>query len=336
MINTNYVTPVGASKTPYQPAVQVPTAEQIASLLAGRGYEVELGERLKSGTMSQVFEATDANGRAVIVKQTNDSTSTDPTSVTFSAKGHFIDTALLRHLDGSVRVPEVIATFDDAPVTVMEDLRSDGFVLLQDLLLNGEVPPSGGKFGIDIALILSAFEQHHEFYAITSGRQEFYERGLELRMAFPPSDSYYELLEQRFTTENQQLIPVDMHPKNIFINENNTPAWINFGRSTWADRDYALPNCLAHFAIVALAGYIERTEAVTLITSAVEGYRSMREIDDDVFCKYFGCEVMHRWAGRWIEGIDSTQQKLAIAEFGLSIFERDVSTIEELCSLLED
>jgi hypothetical protein len=336
MINNNYVTPVGLAPQPFCPEVNIPNAAELMAMLDERGVSISIGEGLKGGTVSQVYAAQEGS-QPLVVKYTSDCYDTDPTVYFLPHTAHFVDTKLLKYLsaNGSVRVPRVLHDFTDVPLTVMEDMRATGFTLLNDHLLKGVLPTQAAEHvGRDIALMQQVLGKHEAFETALSGPQNYYERGLELRLAYPNDQRWYKELEKRFTTANQQLVAVDTHPKNMFVDAEGDAAWIDFGFSAWADRDFALPNCMAHIAIYALAGHIPKTDAATFIEKAVAAYREVLPIGDEVFCTYLAAEVLHRWAGKWIGGVETTEQKLRMLRFGMKVFDEQVFSIGALTAML--
>lgn len=307
-------------------------------MLRRRDVDVVIGETLKGGTVSQVFSARES-GRPVVIKYTTDCYDADPTVLFLSSTEHAIDTRMLSYLADKegVRIPKVYYDFtDELPLTVMEDLRSSRFTLLQDHLNEGKLPLGAAvKAGHAIANLLVTLKDYPEFITPESAWQCYYERGFEVRQAYPNDQKTYVALEHRFTTANQQLIAVDTHPKNSFVHaQSNEIAWIDFGRSVWGDRDFVLPNFLAHIAIYALVGSISKNSAASFIQDAVVAYRKVLPIEDEVFNTYLAAEVMHRWAGKWIGGVETAEQKIALLRFGMRVFDEKIGTLPKLISLL--
>jgi hypothetical protein len=337
MINNRYVTPVGLTSELPNTEVPIPSPEELENMLRVKGVEVAIGQSLKGGTVSQVYEAQEGE-TPVVVKYTTDCYDTDPTVYTLPHEAHYVDTKVLKFLaTQGVRVPRVLHDFSDTPLTVMEDMRASGFSLFNDVLMRGEVPLGAAQpVGHGIAALQQALGQHEVFETALSGPQNYYERGLELRLAYPNDQTDFKRLEKRFTAANQQLIAVDTHPKNMFVNAAGEVAWIDFGFSTWADRDFALPNCMAHFAIYALTGHVPKDDAADFIEKAVSAYRDVLPIDDEVTCTYLAAEVLHRWAGKWIGGVGTAEQKLKLLSFGMKVFDKKITTLPDLTALLRD
>jgi hypothetical protein len=334
-LNYNHITPVGLSEEPYEifPKLVIDDKVQVEDALRSLGLDVSLGLPLKGGVVSLVYEGNTDN-TPVIIKYTKDHSDADPTNYYMPSETHFID--LLHYLKDQVRVPAVY--FSDArnPLTVMEDLRTDDYTLISLQLLNGILPLSSAKdIGSDIAVIQKSLSEHMPFYSALSGPQLYYSRGQELRQIYPSHPEYYRENFERFINENQQLSAVDTHPKNSFTDSSGNVAWIDFGCSAWCDRDFALPNFLAHIAVYSIAGYVDTEEATLFIRDSIDSYSASMPIDEQVFSKYFAGEILHRWAGKWIEGIDSTEKKINILKFGTAIYDEKKFSIDSLLNHLE-
>jgi hypothetical protein len=338
MLNNTRVLPV--SKSDNLPNI-VPanlSLEELAQELQNRRVTATLGRNLKGGVVSEVLEAALSDSTPVVVKYTTDWVSRDPTIVTIDKEGHNVDTQLLKYLaaNTNLRVPHILNHFKDLPVTIMEDLRPAGFRLMSELLLEKSLPDNCAEnIGQNLAVMQQAFSKHPEFATNESGWEIFYDRGQELRIVYPNDSSRYDALQERFTTHNQQLCAVDTHPKNMFVDQSGNMAWIDFGRSAWCDRDYALPNCLAHFVAYSLAGYIPMDACLDFIRRCVESYKQLLSVDEEVFCSYLALELLHRFAGKYITGIDSVSQKTTLLHVGLSIFDQKITTIDSLTNLLK-
>lgn len=339
MINRQRVSPVGCVSENAICKSKLLSSDQLRNELEQRGLSVQLGAELKGGVVSKVYEARLADGGPVVIKYSGDWEDDNPTMVRVSRAGHNVDAQLLDFLSAQsrLRVPKVFHHFEDIPLTIMEDLRTSGFMLLSTKLCEGNLPLNCARtVGTDIAQMQQTFARHPEFTANESAWQSFYERGFELRLAYPNDPHWYNELEHRFTSVNLQLTAVDTHPKNMFVDAEGALAWIDFGRSVWADRDFALPNCLAHIAVYGLAGLFDRSAAARFISDAVAEYRKILPVEDEVFCKYFACEILHRWAGKWITGVDTVRQKTNVLTFGLKIFDNQLFKLDSVLSALGD
>lgn len=317
---------------PPSPFVQRNTLEKELQRL---GLNIVLGNPLKGGFASQVYEAQ-LDGNSVVVKHTEDLLPFDPTECLISKRLHDIDTRILKKLSlSTIRVPKVLYYFPKISTTIMEDLRLDGYVLLDDqirdkkLSLNSAVHIGKKLAEFELLLQKLKFFQENE-----SAQSNIYERGFELRFAYPNNQKQYLELEREYIKHNTYLLWPDGHPKNAFVNEQGEVAFIDFGRSHFADQRYMLPNFLSHIALFSLAGYIPNKIAHEYIDLSVTEYKKQLPIDEKIFCQYFAMEVLHRANGKWMQGIDLRTQKLVLYEFGLTVFDEKIDTINSLLRLL--
>lgn len=329
-----YINPVSVSdnKKEYeQPLLHTP--EALTKALKEKGIDIVLGNSLKGGVVSQVYEGI-YEGKKVVVKHTEDLIPFDPTEIFISKKGHNIDTQILKFLEGKVNVPKVVVTLPDITTTIMEDVREKGFVLQSESIINNELLlDSAGKIGNTIANIALVMRDY-KIDNVETAEESIYERGLELRLAYPNTQEQYIELEKEFLSNNQYICCPDIHPKNVFVNDQGESFFIDFGRSVYADQRFMLPNYLAHIVIYTLAGYLNYDIAIEFLNNAVMGYRQLSIIDENIFCKYLGMEVLHRSNGKWIQGINDSDQKSKLLRFGLEVFDKDVSKIDDLVLLI--
>jgi hypothetical protein len=47
-------------------------------------------------------------------------------------------------------------------------------------------------------------------------------------------------------------------------------------------------------------------------------------------------EVLHRANGKWIDGVETTKQKIRLYEFGLKVFDYKVENIDSLIELMSN
>lgn len=333
-----YVTPVSISDEPivYEQSKK-PSMEELEDLLKNRGLkDIQLLRILHGGYMSQVYSAI-SNGEPVVVKHTIDTYPTDPTSFSISREIQNTDAKVLSLLEENpyVKTPKIYRHFPDITTTVMEDLGVNRFNLflthIKNRTLNEESAITIGKA---MAHLSRESRNWEEFDTDQSAHQNIYDRGLELRMAYPNSQKEYLEVEQRFTQNNIGWIWVDGTPKNILLDEKSNPAFIDFGLSCFADQQHTLPGFLSHLAVYSLAGIIDRNFTARYISKAIETYNKLDFFDEVAFSKYFGTEILHRSMGKRIPGINTASQKLRILEYGLRLFDDNISTISTLINLL--
>ena len=158
----------------------------LEKILQAKGLKIKIKKILKGGTVSQVYTA-DLDGQAVVVKHTDDLQPFDPTEIFISKNGHLVDTKVLQLLQkSSVKAPQVIKFFPDIFTTVMVDVRTDGFTLLSDLILDKSLPlNSAAKIGRALANLAQESRRFKKFKTNETAGQSIYERGLELRLTYP-------------------------------------------------------------------------------------------------------------------------------------------------------
>lgn len=324
------------SKFPERSSLSV--QESLEKELQKRGHSITIKNKLKGGVFSQVYDAM-LNGKSVVVKHTENVVPFDPTEFFISKKAHLVDTKVLKLLKKSkhIRVPQVFYYYPDITTTIMEDVRNGGFQLLNNFIVEKNLPLSSAKsIGESLALLAKESREWKPFATNESANQSVYERGLELRLAYPNDQKQYLFLEKEFTQNSTYWVWPDGHPKNMFVNGKGEVVFIDFGRSHWGDQRYMLPNFLAHIIIYALSGYIMPKHARTYLQTCAEAYKKIEPVDEHLFCQYIGMEVLHRANGKWIQGVDTTIQKLALSCFGLSIFDDRIATIAKLIKMIGD
>jgi hypothetical protein len=338
MSNANkYIHSVLPSKKPtvYPPPIFA-KKEDLQKELQANGLSITMGDVLKGGFFAQVYAAK-LDGKPVVVKHVGSLTPFDPTEFYIPEKQFLTDVKILKRLQKSkyIKVPRIIASFPDIKTVILEDMRESSFTLLSDQIMSKELNISSAKsVGAAIAYLVQSSRKWKEFTTNESAEQNIYERGLELRLLYPNSQSQYLALEKEFTENNTNFCWPDGHPKNAFVNKEGEFAFIDFGRSCWADQRFMLPNFLAHIAVFSISGYITKDLAKEYILAAANEYGVIEQLDQKIFCQYFAMEVLHRAAGKWMSGINSKEQKLALYNFGLTVFDEKIETINGLLEKL--
>ncbi len=338
-MNNRFVNPVCSSlKKQIYPNPTIYTPELLTEALLKKGLRVKMKNILKGGVVSQVYEAT-LKDKTVIVKHTEDVSPFDPTEIFISKKGHNQDTRILEKLSDSpkIKVPKVLYFFPDITTTIMEDVRENEYALLSDLLLGKSLPHNSAEnVGQSLANLAIESRKWKRFSTNESARQNIYERGLELRLAYPNTQEEYLSLENEFLTNDNFWVWPDGHPKNIFVNPKGEVILIDFGRSVWGDQRYMLPNFLSHIIIYSLSGYYSVEKAGDYVVSCINAYKKLESIDEAVFCRYLGMEILHRANGKWLTGIKTAEQKVKLFQFGLNIFDKKITTVQDLLNYLNE
>ncbi|PIY68793.1 hypothetical protein COY90_04035 [Candidatus Roizmanbacteria bacterium CG_4_10_14_0_8_um_filter_39_9] len=306
--------------------------ENLEKELQKRGLSIAIKNKLKGGVFSQVYDAI-IDGKSVVVKHTENVVPFDPTEFFISKKAHLVDTKILKLLKKSkhIKVPHVFYYYPDITTTIMEDVRNSGFQLLNNFIVEKNLPLSSAKsIGKSLALLAKESRLWKPFATNESANQSIYERGLELRLAYPNDQKQYLFLEKEFVQHNDYWVWPDGHPKNMFVNSRGDVTFIDFGRSHWGDQRYMLPNFLAHIVIYSLAGYIKPQQAQEYLQDCINAYKQIEPIGEFIFCQYLAMEVLHRANGKWIQGVETIEQKLNLHRFALHIFDSNIVSIPQL------
>lgn len=328
------VTPVpkNVSKSPSR----LVKLETLQFELRKKGLNIQLKDSLKGGFTSQVYSA-DLDGKSVVVKHTEHLIPFDPTEVFLSKDQNNVDAHVLKLLQNSknVKVPKVINHFNDLTTTIMENLYSKAYFLLQELILKNNLPlNTASNIGRQLADLVIESKRWKPFNTSVSAQESIYERGLELRLTYPNSQSEFLKLQTEYLTRNKNWMWPDGHPKNMFINKNGEVIFFDFGFSHWADSRFMLPNFLAHIVIYSLAGYLNRKISADYIFTCFKAYEKIEPINEYLFCQYLAMEVLHRSHGKWVDGIKTVEQKLALIKFGLSVFDKKINTVKKLLTFI--
>ena len=338
MNNNKYLHSVSPSSKPKNYPTPTPLIDKInlQKELQKKGSEIILKENLKGGFISQVYSAI-LDGKEVVVKHTAGAIPFDPTELYLDKKSHDVDCQVLKNLQNNpkIKVPKLLFDFPEITTSVMENLYSQDFKLMQDQILDKKLSiESAENIGRSIAYLSIESRKWKEFPVVQTASMSIYERGLELRLAYPNSQKQYIELEKEYIKNNKYWSWPDGHPKNIFINQKGEVAFIDFGYSQWADQRFILSSHLAHIVIYSLSGYIEKDIAKKYILQCINTFKEIEPFEENIFCQYLAMEVLHRANGKWVIGVDSKEQKLALLKFGFTVFDDKINSINKLLNLI--
>lgn len=321
---------------------------------------VKLGNLLAGGVVSDVYSAIlTANGKdkKIVVKYTKSEigiseifSKTDIVNMLSDARaGHNLDVLLQESL--SVPTPNIVAHFPAENITLMEDFTADGFKLLQNCLLEKEMPKNlAKKFGETVALLRNELKKETDnFEQVEPTQNQFEERFFELKvLLYNGRMNIFNQIEANFIAQDsEQLSWTDGDQKNFAIKQNGEIMAFDFGRSIKCDPDFMLPNLLGHLGLFIIAGYLEDgVDFLQLCRESFEAkfgeFEKAYSMDEQKFVEYFTASLLHRgMAMRWIDpriadivGQDSL--KHACLHFGDLIFEKGnrIVKIKDAFSLL--
>jgi len=340
MNNNKYLHSVSPSSKPqnYPTPTSLINKANLQKELQKRGLNIILKENLKGGFISQVYLAV-LDGQEVVVKHTEGAFPFDPTELYLDKKSHRVDTQVLKNLQSNsmVKVPKLLYDFPEITTSIMENLYPQGFSLMQDDIFKNRFSIKAAEsVGRSLAYLTIKSRKWKEFPDIVqSAQMSIYERGLELRLSYPNSQKKYLFLEKEYLTNSKYFSWPDCHPKNVFVNEKGEVVFIDFGYSQWADQRFMLPSHLAHIIIYCLAGYIKKELVADYLSQCINTFKEIEPVDENIFCQYLAMEVFHRANGKWVAGVETKTQKLALLKFGMTVFDDKVKTINTVKKYLK-
>ena len=276
------------------------------------------------------------------------------TLLTIAPQTHALDLKVLDLLQNSsqVTVPTLLWGDPQKRVTLMRDFRSDGYTLLQELLVTGQLDQKVAfSVGKTLATLVTAFkEMSVQLEAVETTELQAEERLDELLTFLRPNISLFREIKAHFS-QGDHLIPTDGHPKNIAVNSENECMVFDFGRSIVADPQFVAPNFAAHIGLGVVGNCFEKVEeGIQFIQDFIDSYHQQSEpdyqIEEKWFVYYFTAELLHRGlSGRWIDQrifAKSSLQEVerAIHDFCIEVFRPEsgepIITIEPLLNLLAE
>ena len=176
-----------------------------------------LKKNLKGGFISQVYSAI-LDGKEVVAKHTAGAIPFDPTELYLDKKSHNVDCKILKNLQNNskIKVPKLLFDFPDITTSIMENLYDQGFELMQNQILDKKLSIKVAKnVGCSLAYLSIESRRWKEFPVVQTASMSIYERGLELRLAYPNNQKEYLELEKEYIKNNKNWSWPDCHPKTF-------------------------------------------------------------------------------------------------------------------------
>lgn len=271
-------------------------------------------EEVAGGVVSDVWAADHEEMGMIVLKCTKEAPIEAPKGffnrdlrrlLAPAPKTHRLDYEILEYFqgkNGNFCVPEVLVYDEKEKVTVMKDFRSQGYEILQNFLVRGELNEGLGTIlGKALAELVQDFSEL-EFEAVEASEDQFEERFEELEVNF--GYSYWDKVRPIVDRIRKGgLIPPDTHPKNIAVKDGKVPMMFDFGRSVVGDSLYVLPNFAAHVVLAVLGGAVEKELLSPFVGELTGAYQAAGgKVDEEWFVKYLLAELAHRGVGvRWLD-----------------------------------
>ena len=317
---------------------------------------VAIKKRLAGGVISSVwageyFDEVTNNTILCVIKFTKDRPEEMPLPFNkrvdhfVSAEGHNLDTDILNYTkelfkDSSITVvPKVLAHFPEEKITIMEDLTQDPYNLelfANDIREGVASIPYAKNLGETIAKISNELIKNSKNFKPTEGSlEQFEERGRGALFVFHNLQKYYRIFIEKNTAYNNPLILTDVHPKNLFFGKSGVSAVIDYGRTTYGDPQFTVPNFLSHIFLAATVGLVDVSEAFAFIDTVLNSFNQYSDIkiNEKDFCFYVGVEILGRSCGRWVNYVDEhkdIEKKTALTYLGQYILVHELQTVNEV------
>ncbi len=267
---------------------------------------------------------------------------------------HELDYLILKLLQNSnkVNVPHVIWGDPNKRMTIMRDFRHDGYSLVQDLLVKGQLTQkSASTIGKTLAYLVQEMKViNSQIEPVENAELQAEERLDELLTFLRPNIDLFRSIKKKFLT-GKHIIPTDGHPKNLAINNKDEVMVFDFGRSIIADPQYVAPNFAAHIGLAIIGNCFDSIQfGIKYLYNFINNYNKHSDksyqIEEMWFVRYFVAELLHRGlSGRWIDKrifqkISLQQMERAIHDICIEVFRPEkaepIMTIKSLFELLED
>ncbi|MDA1317227.1 MAG: phosphotransferase [bacterium] len=344
-----YILPVSATfRDIHYPDPIIRNPKDLESKVKTKFPSFKMGKSLSASDKVKVFEGT-IDKQKVVVKHTENTEPKLPVDYLIMNESHDAEVRVLKRLatEQHIRVPQLIENMDKITTLVMEDLRVDGFVNLSQLILKKNINMKSAKhIGSSLAHLIQISREWEEFKTNESAQLSFYERSLEMLLAYPNDLKRHKKLESQFTQYAQEkeeqdkkprhFVWPDSHPKNMLINKNGEVTFLDFGRCHWGDQNYMLPNFLAHIVLYSLTKHIPKSKAIKYAEVCIKAYKDIEPIEDEgIFAQYLAMELFHSANGRFVEGITKKEHKISAQSLGLAILDGNIKSIKKLIQLIK-
>ena len=344
-----YILPVSATfRNIHYPEPIISFPQDLEDKIKEKHPSFKLRSSLSKGAKVRVFEGT-LDKKKVVVKHTENREPRLPVDYLIMSDAHSAEVRVLKRLatEQHIRVPQLIDNLSKITTLVMEDARVDGFTNLSQLILKKKINMKSAKhIGVALAHLAQTSREWEEFKTNESAQLSFYERSLEMLIAYPNNLKRYKELEMQFTQYEQEkeaqakkaryFVWPDSHPENMLVDKSGAVTFINFGRCHWGDQSYMLPNFLAHMVVYGLIKYITKSKLIKYMEACIKAYKEVEPIENEkLFAQYLAMELLHRANGRSIEGIAKKEHKISIQSLGLTIFDSKITSIKKLIQLIK-
>jgi hypothetical protein len=310
----------------------------------------------RGGVVSEVTEAQmhhNGSTHQVVIKRTHKKVSklhfshTDVALQDAAPKTHRLDRKILERLQGNskVIVPKLHKQHSKGLQTVMTDFNSQGYTLMQDLLVKDRLPEStavnAARTLAEIQIALRDNRLTGRIKPIENSKTQIRERLAEAHILLYGDLKTYREIEAKLLSD-KGLLYTDGHPKNMAVSQAGKVMVFDFGRIITGSQQYVPANFLAHIGLAWIGGVMDSDRAKAFINDFYKTFNGIIPIEKDWFVKFFVAELVHRGlAMRWVDPRlfkqgRETKAKLAAYAVFLDVFDKNKNTLAQLLDSIED
>lgn len=343
-----YILPVSATFREIKyPEKVISSKEHLEKKLKGQEINIEIIEEIGGSRTNSIYRAK-MDDQNIYVKHTEHSIPETAIDFLIMSSSHDVEIRVLKRLQASqdFRVPRVLKNFPKFTTYLMEDLEDAGFEsFAKQILKNKMNKKSAVKIGEKLGKLTVQSQGWEEFKTNESAAIIFYERSLELLIAYPNKADMINALGENFQLtsedkETQASLPrffvwEGSVPKNMLINKDGDVAFVDFGRSHWGDQQFMPAIFIAHILLYSIAGYIKEKDAKEYVSEFYKSYKDNAPITSEAtLIKYLAMEMLHRANGKGFEGIKSSDDALKIQKFARNLIDKNVDTLKKALNQL--
>lgn len=313
------------------------------------------GKEKNGGVVSVVIEAElhqNDEIQKVVIKRTHKKlrkphfSYSDTALQNAAPRTHGLDRKILDRLQDNpkIRVPQLHKLHSKGLQTVMTDFNSQGYTLMQDLLVKGQLPVgtavNAARTLAELQIALRDKRIMSKIKPIEDSKTQIRERLAEAHILLYGDLNTYRELEAKLLSE-KGLLYTDGHPKNMAVNSAGEIMVFDFGRIISGSQQYVPANFLAHIGLACVGGAITYKTARTFVVDFYQTYNNIIPVEEEWFVKFFAAELVHRGlAMRWVDPRlfkqgSETKAKLAVYALFLDVFDKNINTLEQLLGSLE-
>lgn len=339
-----YILPVSTTfRDISYPEELIRTKEILESRLKSNGVAVSIKTQLAPGLYKGVID-----GKSCIVKHFENKVPQTPIEFFVMADRYTTEAKVLKRLQSTdeVRVPQILNLSPKLNTIIMEDVSKEGYTSFADQLLKKKCNmKSASQIATSLATLAVTSRGWDEITTNESAQLNYYDRSLEMLIAYPNNLDRYRSLSQSYSPyedndavekKKRYFVWPDCTPENILITKDGASTFVDFERAYWGDQQIMISVFVAHIILYSLIGCISQDDSTMYLKDFIKTYKSIDpDYTEKTIVEYIAMELLHRSNGKGIKGITSSDQSLAVQRFARTLLDHETTTISSMMSLLK-